>query len=396
MSAKKKRVIPFVEDHRNCLLIEPARPLEVTVMASLASALKAAIQVHFQLEDRELAAEPLPSDNNRRVLLFYEASEGGAGVLRRFVEERRTLNDVARIALELCHFEPVTRQDLRRAPRAREDCEAACYDCLLSYFNQREHELLDRKLLPDLLFQWMTGEVATSPAARPRDEQVDRLMRLTDSELERRWLRMVAQMGLKLPSDAQALIEVCRARPDYLYREEGVAIFIDGPPHDPAEQSRKDQEQQDALEDCGLTVIRFHHAADWEAILARYPYVFGHPTARSDVPPPPSPPRPTSAAPIRRYDPALFDNRWYPMLDALSAVEGVDLAPGKDVVRGGRVVDQYVCAVSRGARVVYLVDAGAKTAADVASVLEARGDRTLRVREIQADLIERILAALEG
>jgi hypothetical protein len=26
--------------------------------------------------------------------------------------------------------------DLRRAPNAREDCEAACYDCLLSYTDQ--------------------------------------------------------------------------------------------------------------------------------------------------------------------------------------------------------------------------------------------------------------------
>ncbi len=31
----------------------------------------------------------------------------------------------------------------RRAPRAREDCEAACYDCLMSYANQPDHQLLD-------------------------------------------------------------------------------------------------------------------------------------------------------------------------------------------------------------------------------------------------------------
>jgi hypothetical protein len=131
MSPRRERVIPYVEDHRNCLLVEPALPLDQAVMASLASALKAAIQVHFQLEDRELAAEPLPSSDDRRVILLYEASEGGAGVLRRLVEERRALKEVARIALDLCHYDPATRKDLLRAPRAREDCEAACYDCLL-------------------------------------------------------------------------------------------------------------------------------------------------------------------------------------------------------------------------------------------------------------------------
>ena len=46
-------------------------------------ALKSAIQVQFQLEDNELAAEPLPSPDVPRLILFYEASEGGAGVLRR-------------------------------------------------------------------------------------------------------------------------------------------------------------------------------------------------------------------------------------------------------------------------------------------------------------------------
>ncbi|KYF49445.1 hypothetical protein BE08_33015 [Sorangium cellulosum] len=396
MSPRVERVIPYVEDHRNCLLVEPASTIGDAVMASLMSALKAAIEVHFQLEDRELAAEPLPSNDDRRVILLYEASEGGAGVLRRLVEERYTLGKVAKIALELCHFDPVTREDRQRAPRAREDCEAACYDCLLSYFNQRDHRLLDRKLLPDILARWMNGDVATSPAPRPRGEQVDRLMRLTDSELERRWLRMVEQMGLKLPSEAQPLIESCHARPDFLYRDEGVAVFIDGPPHDDADQRRKDREQQDALEEHGVTVIRFHHADDWEAIFARYPSIFGRPTARSDVPPPPPPRRLDAPAPARRYDTEDFDARWHPLLDALSGVDGLTVAPGEEVMRGGRVIDLDVGTISRGGRAVHLVDAAAKTASDVAAALEARGARVLRVREGEADLVERVLAALEG
>ena len=82
MSPKKMKVIPFVEDDRNCLLFEPTERLDPGEMASLQAALKNAIQIVFQLEDSELAAEPLPDANNRRVILFYEAAEGGAGVLR--------------------------------------------------------------------------------------------------------------------------------------------------------------------------------------------------------------------------------------------------------------------------------------------------------------------------
>ncbi|MDX1520997.1 MAG: DUF1998 domain-containing protein [Anaerolineae bacterium] len=40
----------------------------------------------YQLEDSELAVEPLPSIHERRLILLYEASEGGAGVLRQLLE----------------------------------------------------------------------------------------------------------------------------------------------------------------------------------------------------------------------------------------------------------------------------------------------------------------------
>jgi hypothetical protein len=133
MSPRTLRVVPFVEDHKNSLLFEPAKRLEPEQMASLQAALKNAIQVEYQLEDNELAAEPLPGANERNAILFYEAAEGGAGVLRRLVDDPTAFARVAAQALRLCHFEPQTGEDLRHAPRAKEDCEAACYDCLMSF-----------------------------------------------------------------------------------------------------------------------------------------------------------------------------------------------------------------------------------------------------------------------
>src|SRR5207245_10960110 len=101
------------------------------VMASLQAILESALQVKYQLEDNELAAEPLPSSYDRQLILLYESAEGGAGVLRRLLDEPHALAEVAREGLRLCHFDPETGMDLRRAPRAQEDCEAACYDCLM-------------------------------------------------------------------------------------------------------------------------------------------------------------------------------------------------------------------------------------------------------------------------
>jgi hypothetical protein len=85
MTPMKERVVPYVEDRRNCLLIEPVLDAvdpdeREQALASLQAALKNAIQVLYQPEENELAAEPLPSVDDRRTLLFYEAAEGGAGV----------------------------------------------------------------------------------------------------------------------------------------------------------------------------------------------------------------------------------------------------------------------------------------------------------------------------
>src|SRR5439155_6300122 len=109
---------------------------DLNVMASLEASLKRAIQLEYQLEDSELATEPLPTQQKRRHLLIYEAAEGGAGVLRQLIEDPSAWARVARTALMLCHFDPDSGADLGKAEHAQEKCQAACYDCLLSYFNQ--------------------------------------------------------------------------------------------------------------------------------------------------------------------------------------------------------------------------------------------------------------------
>ncbi len=252
MSARVTRVIPFVEDHRNCLLIEPAGNLSAPVMASLGAALKAAAQVRYQLEDSEIAVEALPDENNRRLLLIYEAAEGGAGVLKNLLDDPLALQDVAKRALEICHYDPQTGEDRRRAPGAKEDCEAACYDCLMNYGNQRDHKLLDRKALRDFLLNLASCRCRASPAHQPRTEHLALLERLCESELERKWLRMLNAKNLRLPMKAQVLIESCQTRPDFLYEEALVAVYVDGPPHDFPDRQQRDATATERMEDFGL------------------------------------------------------------------------------------------------------------------------------------------------
>jgi ATP-dependent helicase YprA (DUF1998 family)/very-short-patch-repair endonuclease len=278
LSVRTKRVIPYVEDRRNCLLVHPAGELSTPVLASLGAALKHAIQLEYQLEDSELAAEPLPSRDVRRLLLFYEAAEGGAGVLRRLVDDLEALARVSRRALELCHFDPDTGEDCRRAPRAREDCEAACYDCLRSYTNQQDHEILDRKRLPELLARLAHARVDAAPGLFPRAQHLAALLRQCQSGLERAWLEQIEGRGFRLPSRAQVFIEACRARPDFLYDEAQTVIYVDGPPHEYAERQARDRAQTACLEDRGYTVLRFADARSWDLLIARHPNLFGRPS----------------------------------------------------------------------------------------------------------------------
>jgi very-short-patch-repair endonuclease len=284
LSPRRVRVIPFVEDHRNSLLIQFTQQHSDIVMASIEAALKNAIQVRYQLEESELSAEPLPGIANRRLILFYESAEGGAGVLRQLVDDPQAFSNIAHEALELCHFDPTTGEDKHRAVSAREDCEAACYDCLMSYSNQREHDLLDRQAIRGLLLQLAKSQVITAPADIPRAEHFNQLIRIAGSELEIRWLRWMNDMELRLPTRGQVLLEQCRTRPDFVYDNHQAAIYVDGPPHEYPEQQIKDRTQTSAMEDYGYTVIRFRHDDEWLPIVQRYPHVFGTPVDQNNSP----------------------------------------------------------------------------------------------------------------
>jgi hypothetical protein len=269
-----QRVVPYVEDRRNALLFASPSPMSSQQMASLGAALKRAIQVEFQLEDVELAVEPLPTPARRNVLLFFEGAEGGAGVLRRLVADADALARVSRTALDLCHFNPDTGTDLGRARGAREECTAACYDCLMSYTNQLDHALLDRALIVDTLRGLGRAAVRASGGPKPYADHLSEVLKLCDSELERKFVRWLDANGHTLPDAAQRIIESCK--PDFLYEEDRYAVFLDGPVHQYKEVQQRDATARTRLMDAGWGVIAFGpDASTWVAIAADYPSVFG-------------------------------------------------------------------------------------------------------------------------
>jgi very-short-patch-repair endonuclease len=267
-----QRVVPFVKDTKNALVMHFEVPHSGPEMASLQAAFKEAIQQYFQLEPRELSCEPMPARHDRQEILFYEASEGGAGVLRQIAADPLVLPKLARIALEICHYNPATLEDLGTLT-----CGKACYECLLDYVNQLDHKDLDRNLVRDILANLMRAEVKPAGGTGSRAERMAALRKQCDSELEKRWLDMLDKLMLRPPSDAQFLIELCSTRPDFYYREYNAAIYIDGPPHDEPDKIKEDEEITSKLMALGYAVVRFHHKADWLVIFGKHPDIFGTP-----------------------------------------------------------------------------------------------------------------------
>jgi len=192
---KSVRVVPIVRDHKNALLFRfnDPRAYAPETVATVQHALMRGIEVVFQLEEGEVLAEPLPARDNRRAILAYEATEGGAGVLGRLIEDPQALSRVAREALTLMHFdkvdEAIAAGDAKRlVSRDGEACVRGCYRCLLSYINQPDHELIDRTRdeAKQLLIDLARGQVVLAASASLSGESAE-------------WERAFKDAGLPAP-----------------------------------------------------------------------------------------------------------------------------------------------------------------------------------------------------
>lgn len=275
-----RRVIPFVEDSRNVLLVRLAESLSEVETTTLRYALERGIEAAFQLEDSELGSEALPDDEERGRMLLTEAAEGGAGVLKRLQSEPEALAAAAREALSIMHFDPDTGADLSASTPGsggEERCEQACYDCLLAYGNQHDHRLIDRHSIRDLLLTLLSARTVAGAEGRSRQEHIDDLLAAADTQLERDWLREVADADLVLPDEAQTLIESAGSRPDFLYRsrDSSVAIFVDGPVHKGSDVAERDDAAESRLWDAGWLVLRFRTGEDWHQVFRDNTQIFG-------------------------------------------------------------------------------------------------------------------------
>lgn len=259
----------LVRDTRNILLIRIVQPADDAVLASLQFALQRGIESVFQIEEQELATERIGTDAHRQIL-FWEAAEGGAGVLARLSDEPGALARVARAALDICHFDPTSGAELRDEAK---DCSKACYRCLLSYSNQPDHALLDRGAVQDLLLDLAGGttvvETAPAPASVPAPPAP--AAGAPANSFAQEVVAYLQATSRRLPNKIRPELADTDVRPDLFYQLSTglVCVFCDDNAPTPATTL-----QHDDLADAGYRVIVLDRGDDLEAQLRRWADVF--------------------------------------------------------------------------------------------------------------------------
>jgi hypothetical protein len=200
----------------------------------------------MDMDDRELNGfyAPDPDHEGQFRIIIYETEEGGAGALASLMELPR-LKLVLQRAREILH---------EGDPSG--GCEKACYECLCNFYNQREHEILDRHLVLPWL-QNLTDlsiEIEEQPG---QENHFENLLEQCQSGLEREVLQTINDRGMRLPDEAQKTIYIDGApiaQADFFYAPR-IIVFVDGSPHHLDYVKAGDEVKREKLKKAGMKVV---------------------------------------------------------------------------------------------------------------------------------------------
>ena len=287
-ASPRQWIVPSVQDRKNALLFRPADDsLSEVTLTTVQHAILRGIEAVFQLEEGEMLAEPMPTRDVRNGFLLYEATEGGAGVLTRLVSQEESLADVARRALRIMHLAvgddglPDSPADLVDQPDA--SCVAACYRCLMSYYNQPDHESLDRRdedARAMLLRLARARTVLRAANRQPGEVSPDDIalggvsmgievgssrpnLSVSPVSVAARWREEATRRGIPAP-DPKPLIAGERSV-RCIWRKHYVAAIID----------EADRPAVQPMEDLGFEVVQFEDLEDWRPAFARLASALG-------------------------------------------------------------------------------------------------------------------------
>ena len=222
-------------------------------------ALERALSVTMELDEREMDGfiSEVPDAPDRRRIVLYETAEGGTGAVQSLTEAPR-LRAVLRNAMEVLH-----------AHDPDGGCERACYECLLTFYNQRDHESLDRRLVMPFLRSFATLDIEADQ--KKHADRLAALLSACQSALERDVLRALNERALPLPDAAQKTIydgDAPLVEADFYYAPK-IVVFIDGSPHHKDYVQAADRTKRMRLKRAGYRLVVIQGPGDLEALAAK-------------------------------------------------------------------------------------------------------------------------------
>jgi hypothetical protein len=261
-----KKVRTFTTETADAIYLEPLHALNLDAdgRVTLQYALLRAIAEIYQAEESEIGAT-LVGDDVAPNILLYENAEGSLGVLSQIVADPEAMSRIASRAWELCRF---------NGPAS---AIKASYDDLLTYYNQRDHERIDRFLIRKALevLGSLHGEVFQPGDKKDYEGRYRELLYQVDpnSSTEKAFLNGLHARGLRLPDKAQYQVPEVYVCPDFVYGK-NVAVFCDGTPHDLHTVKEKDTGQRELLKELGWQVLVWRYDQELETWLAKRPDIF--------------------------------------------------------------------------------------------------------------------------
>ena len=237
----------YTETQNDVITVDCPLPGDVEAVEgfykTLRYALEQALAVTMELDEQEIDGfiSEIPEAPDRRRIVLYETAEGGTGAVQSLTEAPR-LQAVIRNAMEVLHL------------GEEEGCESACYECLLTFYNQRDHEVLDRKLILPFLKRLESLEIESE--TEDRSARLEDLRERCQSDFEREVLAAISGRDLRLPDEAQKTLYddgAPIAEADFYY-EPRVAVFVDGSPHYKDYVQAADQKKRRRLKRAGFRV----------------------------------------------------------------------------------------------------------------------------------------------
>jgi hypothetical protein len=237
----------FTKDNHDVVTLEIPVPDSISpddreaFYLSVKEALLQGIQISLNVEENEVKGmvKPIPQKEGEFRIIIFEKAEGGVGIVKALTDEHR-LRDIFAKAREILH-------------EGEEGCKKACYECLLSYYNQMEHGLLDRHLALAFLGRYRSFRIESEV----EEDTLEKLRSMCDSDFERAVLDKIVEFGLRIPDKAQKILYkdgVAIAKPDFFY-DPNIAVFVDGPVHEKEYVKEDDKKKRDTLRALGYTVI---------------------------------------------------------------------------------------------------------------------------------------------